>query len=215
MRRFGDAFLACVLHALGIALYTSTRLGSSWGFDMTYLTHWFVAATLVVVIVLAVTTAISQLMYASFCFRGQWIECGRVAPVEWTTALALVALVSMQLLLTIASLGIVSGYDGSLFGDHRSWTQTSFEWAGQHTVSFFFAAALVGGRYECQNPSIPRRLLRVVYFGVPGVLILGWIITMLASGQPIHYLETTDVTALGVATVAALVPWIVVGVVVC
>ena len=73
---------------------------------------------------------------------------GYVEWIEIATALLLVALVSMQLSLTVGSLALVSGYDGSRFDDHRTWSQTSFEWATQHCVSFFFAAALVGGRVE-------------------------------------------------------------------
>lgn len=208
---FGQSYIACFMHAGGIALYTALRLGSVFGFNLTYLTHYFVLATLLVVLLLAITTSVSILLYDSFCFHGSYIVW-----IEWTTALALVALVSMQLLLTISSLGILSGYDGQpMTEEGKTWRATAFQWCTQHSISFFFAAALVGGRYEVQTPNIPRWVLRVVYFASPAVLTVAWIITMLASRSGVPYFAMGDVASLVIATVAALVPWIVVGVVVC
>tara|TARA_B110001452_G_scaffold120849_1_gene100286 strand:- start:361 stop:2127 length:1767 start_codon:yes stop_codon:yes gene_type:complete len=207
---FGYTWLACALHAAGIMVYTIERLGSAFGFDLTYLTHWNVAATLLTTLLLSVTTGISQLLYSSFCSRERYVGW-----IEYVTACGLVALVSMQLSLTIGSLGIVSGYDGSRFGDGRGWRVTSFEWATQHCISFFFAAALVGGRYECQNPYIRRWILQTVWFSVPLLLVAGWIITMLAMDTTVPYGATGDILSLLLSALAALVPWIVVGTVVC
>lgn len=207
---FGDSWIACGLHAAGIVLYTAQRLGSPFGFDLTYLTHWNVAATLVATFVLTATTGTTQVLYSSCCSYGRFVHW-----VEVVTAVTLVALVSMQTALTIGSLGIVSGYDGSRIGDERSWRITSFEWATQHCVSFFFAAALVGGRYECQNPHIARWILRLVWFSVPVVLVVAWVVAMAAVQTSIPYAKTGDVLSLVFSTLAALVPWTVVGVVVC
>ena len=166
---YGESWLACGLHAGGIAVYTATRLGGPLGYDLAYLTHWFVAATLLVTVILAVTTGISLLLYNSWCSQGRYIEW-----IEVTTAILLVVLVSLQLLLTIASLSLGSGYDGARIGDGRTWRQTSFEWATQHNVSFFFAAALVGGRFETQNPTIGRGMLRAAWFSIPVLLVALW-----------------------------------------
>lgn len=111
-------------------------------------------------------TADSFGIYSSWCSKGRYIEW-----IETATALLLVALVSMQLILTVASLSLGAGYDGAQVQDARTWRQTSFEWASQHCISFFFAAALVGGRFETQNPAISRWLLRVFWFGVPALLV--------------------------------------------
>ena len=121
----------------------------------------------------------------------------------------------MQLSLTIGSLALVSGYDGSRFSDDRSWSQTSLEWATQHCVSFFFAAALVGGRYEVQNPCISRWLLRAVWFGVPLLLLGCWVVAMASTESTVPYFATGEPAPIIIAAFAALVPWIVVGVVVC
>ena len=208
---FGTAWVACGLHAAGIIVYTVSRLGSSFGYDLTYLTHWYVAATLIAVLVLAVTTGLSQLLYNSWCSQGRYVNW-----IELTTAGTLVALVSMQLSLTVASLGIVSGYDGAQIDvGGRSWRTTSLEWSTQHCVSFFFSAALIGGRFECQTPSIKRWVLQLIWFAVPSVLVLGWIVAMAVASSGLPYDQTGDLTALILSGVAAFVPWMVVGWVVC
>lgn len=207
---FGDTWIACGLHAAGIMVYTVQRLGSPFGFDLAFLTHWNVAATLILTFVLATTTGITQLLYASICSRDRFVYW-----VEVVTACALVALVSVQLSLTMASLGIVSGYEGSRFGDGRTWRVTSFEWATQHCVSFFFAAALVGGRYECQNPHISRWVLQLIWFAVPIALCIAWICTMAALQTSLPYAATGDILSLLLSTLATVVPWVIVGVVVC
>jgi len=207
---FGDSWIACGLHAAGITVYTIERLGSPFGFDLAYLTHWNVAATLVVTLLLAVTTGVTQFLYSSCCSRGRfatWVETG--------TACGLVALVSMQLSLTIGALGIVSGYDGSRFGDGLSWRATSFQWATQHCISFFFAAALVGGRYECQYPYIERWILQLIWFSVPVGLVVAWICAMAAVQTTVPYTQTGNVLSLSLSALAAVVPWTVVGVIVC
>lgn len=207
---FGDTWFACALHAAGIAVYTADRVGSGRGVDPTYLTHWCMVTTLVITLVLAVTTGISQLLYASFCAKKQY-----VCWVEDLTAGLLVALVSLQLLLTVGSLGLVSGYDGSMFTDGRAWTVTSFEWATQHCISFFFTAALIGSRYECQSPYIPRCVLQTIWFAVPLLLIAAWTGAILVLQQDVPYGKTGDWPSLLLAAFAALVPWIVIGIVVC
>ena len=207
---FGETWIGCAVHAAGIATYTAKRLGGPFGYDLAYLTHWYVAATLLVVVLLGASTAVSQLLWSSWCSRRGYVEW-----IEVATALLLVALVSMQLSLTVGSLALVSGYDGSRFDDHRTWSQTSFEWATQHCVSFFFAAALVGGRYEVQNPCIARWLLRAVWFGVPLLLLACWVLAMAFSQSTVPYFATGEPVPIVIAAFAALVPWIVVGVVVC
>lgn len=207
---FGESWIACGLHAGGIAVYTASRLGGPLGYDLAYLTHWFVATTLLITVLLALTTGISELLYNSWCSKGRYIQW-----IETATALLLVALVSMQLLLTISSLSLGAGYDGSRVADARTWRQTSFEWASQHCISFFFAAALVGGRFETQNPSITRWLLRLFWFGVPTLLVTLWLGTLVFFQDDIPYMRMGEPVPIAIATFGAAVPWVVVGVVLC
>lgn len=207
---YGESWLACGLHAGGIAVYTATRLGGPLGYDLAYLTHWFVAVTLLITVILAATTGISLLLYSSWFSQGRYVEW-----IDTTTAILLVMLVSLQLLLTIASLSLGSGYDGARIGDGRTWRQTSFEWATQHNVSFFFAAALVGGRFETQNPIIGRGVLRTAWFSIPILLLALWVGTLIFFDSKIPYLAAGEPIPLAIGTFAATVPWVVVGVVLC
>jgi hypothetical protein len=207
---YGESWLACGLHVAGIVVYTATRLGGPIGYDLSYLTHWFVAATLLITVVLAVTTGVSALLYNSWVSKGRYIEW-----IDTTTAILLVALVSLQLLLSIASLSLGSGYDGARIGNGRTWRQTSFEWTTQHNISFFFAAALVGGRFETQNPTISRGILQTVWFSVPSLIVALWTGTLVFFESEMPYFTTGEPVPLAIATFAALVPWVVVGVVIC
>lgn len=207
---FGESWLACWLHAGGVGLYTAARLGSALGYDLSYLTHWCVAATLLITTVLGATTGTTELLYNSRFSKRRWVEW-----VETLTALLLVALASVQLLLTLASLSLGAGYDGSQIGDTRSWSQTSFEWALQHNISFFFAAALVGGRFELQNPAIARATLRTVWFGTPALLVALWVGALVLLGEAIPYTSAWEPVPIAIAVLGAAAPWATVGSVVC
>ena len=206
----GNTSIACALHTVGIALYTIHRAGSVFGYDLAYLTHWFVAGTLCVVAALTVTTLVSWALYASCCSQGKYIVW-----VDTLTALLMVALVSMQLFLTIASLAIGSGYDGSLIADTPSWRVASINWCTQHSVSFFFSAALVGGRFEMHNGEVSRWTLRAIWFAVPITLGVCWFLYLLFASTQVPYTATGDTLSFGVAVAAAAAPWIVSGTVVC
>jgi len=206
---YSSTWIACALHAAGMLVYTVGRLGDPFGFDLTFLTHWYVAATLLLTLVLGVTTFISWLLYASWCSTGRYIPW-----LENATALLIVALVSIQLFLTIASLAIISGYDGSMM-DTVSWRSASLRWVTQHSLGFFFSAALVGGRFECHNGHIAKWLLRLVWFAVPTALTACWAFTLFARASFIPYGTTGDVTSIVIATLAALLPWGIAGVVMC
>jgi hypothetical protein len=207
---FGNTWIACALHTVGIALYTAGRVGSVWGFDLAYLTHWFVACTLLVVAALTVTTLVSWALYASCCSQGKYIVW-----LDTLTALLMIALVSMQLFLVIASLAIGSGYDGALIADTPSWRISSINWCTQHSISFFFSAALVGGRFEMHNGEVGRFTLRIVWFAVPVLLGICWFLTLMFQSASVPYTATGDTISLGIAFAAAAVPWIVSGTVVC
>ena len=207
---FGSTFIACALHTIGIATYAVGRLGSVVGFDLTYLTHWFVAATLLVVASLTVTTFVSWMLYSSPCSRGRYIIW-----LDNLTALLVVALVSMQLFLVIASLGIGSGYDGGLVADTTSWRTAALQWCTQHSISFFFSAALVGGRFETHNDGLSRLALRIAWFSFPLVLAACWVVTIIVGSAVVPYGAVGDTTSISIAFLAAAAPWTITGWVVC
>jgi hypothetical protein len=55
----------------------------------------------------------------------------------------------------------------------------------------------------------------LVWFAVPIVLASCWAFALLASGSFVPYGTTGDVTSIVIATLAALLPWGIAGVVMC
>lgn len=219
---FGTSWIATGVHSAGLLLHVVDKTGSAFGFDLAYLTHWSILVTLLLLLVLTVTMAIAQLLYASWCSNDRFIECNDV-----TTALGLVALVSIQLLLTLSSLGVAASFGGSnVVLGAQSWPAFGMQWSSQHTLSFFFAAALAGARYEPQHPWLARegadcdprprswlgpKALRATWILVPLLTVLAWLIAMAAIEQEMPYAQMADISALAVACIGGLVPWAIVG----
>ena len=177
---------------------------------MTYVTHWSVAVSVVLIALLACTTGISSFLYDSMCSHNRF-----VVPVEAVTAIVLVALTSLQLLLTLSTLALVSAYDGSIFTAEQGWRAYGLEWIVQHCLTFFFAAALVGGRFECFVPAMPKWALRLTWFLTPALVLVSWAITLLTSKSSSPYDAFTSLPPLLLGVVAALVPWGVLGFALC
>ena len=206
---WGNSSLACAVHLSGQLIYTSAKLGSPFSYDLKYFTHWCLAATAVLLFLLAITTGVSRLFYLSCFSRGNFVEW-----IETTTAVCLIFVTSTQLLLTLLTLGLASGVDGALDDDYRSWAVYGLDFSCQHTISFFFCAALVGGRFEFHEQYIRSVVLKIVWFSGPLGLLLGWGLTALTtSGEP--YSAMADFVVVLSCSLAAFVPWVIIGAVVC
>tara|TARA_B110000858_G_scaffold198454_1_gene265226 strand:- start:4072 stop:5826 length:1755 start_codon:yes stop_codon:yes gene_type:complete len=202
---YSSTWISCALHATGMLMYTVGRLGSPLGFDLSFLTHWFVMATIVITVCLALTTLVSWLLYSSCVSTGRYI-----AWIENSTAILVVALVSIQLFLTISSLAILGGYDGSMM-ESKSWRSASLQWATQHSLGFFFSAALVGGRFECHSGRVDKYWMQATWFSLPAILTVLWLINVYSTSAFIPYGTTGDVSSIIIATLAALLPWVLSG----
>ena len=211
---FSWAPVACLLHFAGFSIYVINRLGSVWGFDLRMLTHVIMAISLFLIFSLAVTTALSFVLNLSMC---SWRSCNSPrAVIEDISAVLLTVFVSLQLFLVNASLSLVSAYDGSALEDAKEWRHAAITNCVQHTLSFFFAAALVGGRFEPFNENINTLFLRIAWFGVPIAAFVSWgVILLVRSSDALPYVSTGDPAALAIALLAAVAPWISAGVVVC
>ena len=204
---FGTSSLATAVHLSGLVIHVIDKTGSVFGFDLSYLTHWSVLVTALLLLVLTVTMAIAQFLYASTCHRGGWVNI-----VDITTAVCLVGLVSVQLLLTLSSLGITASFGGSnVVLGAQSWPAFGMQWSSQHCLSFFFAAALTGARYEPQHPHIGSKALRSVWFALPSAIVLVWMIIITAGQNGMPYTQVADFSALAVACTGGIVPWTVIG----
>lgn len=204
---FGTSSLATAVHLAGLVIHVIDKTGSVFGFDLSYLTHWSVLVTTLLLLVLTVTMTIAQFLYASTCHRGGWVDL-----VDITTALCLVGLVSVQLLLTLSSLGITASFGGSnVVLGAQSWPAFGMQWSSQHCLTFFFAAALTGARYEPQHPHIGSKALRSVWFALPTLIVVIWIPIVLTAQHGMPYTQVADLSALAVACIGGLVPWGIVG----
>ena len=207
---WGSTALACVLHAVGLTLYSTRRLESPFGFDTSYFTHASNAVSLALFYLLATTTSIASLLYSSFLSQKRWVGW-----IDLLTAAALVSVTSIQMLLTLATLGAVAGFDGAAMeSDDETWAEYATRWSIQHSISFFFAAALVGSRYEHHVSDLSTWWMRGLWAAGPVVCLLLWIVGMAAAeGSPYEGMTDTAVTVLGV--LCSLVPWGFVGFVLC
>ena len=205
--------VACALSIAGNLLYMGERVDGPVGYDFDYFTHWCLLATLVLTALLCITTGISRVLYL--------FKPPLTSPVvETITGIALSAALSIQFALTLATLGLIVGFDGSYVTSEESWRKSGFEFTVQHSLSFFFLAAVFGSRYELGDPLIaigtpaipvPTSYRRWAWFSTPILLGIGWAIRLLAVGVGSPYDGFTGLAALGVAWVAAFVPWVVVG----
>lgn len=209
---WSNTTLACLLHAVGLSLYAYRRLDNPFEFDTSFFTYTTMAITLGIVFALSITTLIAHLLYASCCSRKRWIEW-----VDFLTATLIVALVSVQLILTLATLGAVAGFEGAPIlvdaSGHENWNTYGLDWVVSHSISFFFAAALAGSRYEHNLTSMSWWWLRAAWFAPVVATTILWATSVAGTTNPYDGQTNFSVTILG--TLCALVPWTLIGLVVC
>jgi hypothetical protein len=175
--------IACALHAGGEAIYIYTRVALHGGYDWSYFTHHSLLATMVLTATVGVLSTFSYGLY-SVGRRRLYSE-----PVEIVNSVALTALVSIQTFLTLATLGMAAGFTGVYYEDGKgSWRISGFEFSVQHSVSFFFCAALYGTRYE--HEALPATWRRAAWFAVPPLLGVSWLLVISladSDGSPYHH----------------------------
>ena len=195
---------------------------------MTYFTHWCLAASGVLVALLAVSTSVT---WVAYCFGVPCVSGGgsgtpqeppgwRLGGVEMATACLSVALFSVQLGLTLSTLSLFAAYDGSLVASENGWREAGFEFSLQHSISFFFAAAMYGSRFELAErcgthkkdvDRLPAWARRLCYYAPPVIMLLCWLATVASSAEGSPYDKSTSPAPFAVGIAASVVPWIVTG----
>ena len=197
---------SCGIHAAGQIIYIWTRVELHGGYNWAYFTHHSLLATVALTVVCGVLSLFSYGLY-SLGRRRLYSE-----PVEVANTLLLTMLVSVQLFLTLGTLGMSAGYTGIFYTDDKgSWRVTGYEFTVQHCVSFFFVACLYGTRYEHDLLSTTWR--RAAWFAVPPLLGMSWLIVIsvqASGGSPYHHY--VDAASFLVGVSAAAVSWAGVGV---
>ena len=202
---FGWSITACTLHLAGQVIYVVTRITSPYGFLWTYFTHHSIIGTLVLT---ALTLLCCSSSYALYNFGGARLYAESV---EWLNGIFLTALVSVQLFLTIGTMTMSSGYTGIRYEDDKgSWRLSGYEFSVQHSISFFFCAALYATRWEHAMLTATQR--RVAWFALPPLLGMTWLmcITILShEGSP--YNQWVDLGSFFVGMTSAVISWFGVG----
>lgn len=214
---FVSSLVGCALFVVGNGAYIDSRLGGPLSFDLTYFTHWSLLASTLLATLLLATTAISWVAYAFDCsFKPGRM---RLSFVEIATAALTIMLVSVQLALTLMTLSLFAAFDGTLVASEKSFREVGFEYTLQHSISFFFAAALYASRFEIayrdggqdDKERLSRTVRRICYYSPPPVLGACWLVTLLISGDSSPYEGGTSFLHFIVGVVAASVPWLVCG----
>jgi hypothetical protein len=206
---YGDTSLACFAHAAGLYIYFGDKATKENIFNPVYLTHWVMHYTAAVVAILGISVGISKVLWR--CGGGKRYVHG----VESFSAALMITLASVQLIVVLATTGLQSGYDGALIVMERSNRYQGMEWSIQHFISFFFTAAIVGGRFEHCEPHIDPAHQRMLWYIPTIVLGLIWFVCTAASSNGISYDAVTDLWSLFLVVLGAFVPWVITGYVVC
>ena len=168
-----------------------------------------VFTSMALLVVLTVSTGIT-----AFFFMVSKKDSRTYVPIaEKISAVVMIMLASLQLVLILCTLGMCSGYDGTAIGDSGTWRMQGFQWSLQHYLSFFFVAAVVGGRFEPQDPQLKKSILWWAWYAPPIILGFLWFFSTLASGEGNPYPAHIAIVIIG--AISAVVPWIVTGVSIC
>ena len=198
---------ACLLHFGGQLAYVLSRVTSDVGYTLTYFTHWSLGASFLLVLAIGLLLAFTTFLYT---FREQKMYS---EPVEMAISVMSTMLVSTQFFLTLATLGMTSGYTGTYYENGQTtWRVAGSLFTVQHSVSFFFAAALFASRYE--HGVLKRWQLRAAWFCLPPVLGAAWLIcvAVLTKTHTDPYRAWVDVPSFVIGASAAFVSWVGVGV---
>jgi hypothetical protein len=209
---FGATFVACALNVAGNLLYMDQRLLGLWGFDLNYFTHWSLMVTTVLVGLLGLNTLVQRIvyMYERGIVTFDDGDSEFIAPI---TGVLTVSVLSIQFALTLLTLALIAGYDGALVTSETSWRTAGYEYTVQHSLTFFFTAAVYGSRYETGDlQGISTRLRRIAWYVTPLLVAIAWGVTLLARGKGSPYTEADETWGLLTGIVSAVVPWLVTGI---
>ena len=192
---------SCVLHIAGQAIYVFTRFDGENGFTMLYFTHHSIVATLFLTIFVFLTSSSSYFLYT---FRDARLYSEIL---ERMTGVFLTMLLSVQLFLTISTMGMSSGYTGIRYNDDKgSYRVSGYEFSVQHSISFFFAAALYATRYEPSMLSARER--RFSWFLVPLLLGLTWAVCIwMVTDEGSPYQEWVNLGSFLIGISSAVCSW--------
>jgi hypothetical protein len=209
---FGTTFVACVFNVAGNVLFMHQRPLGSWNLDLNYFTNWSLLVTVALVSIIGLSTLLQRVLYA---YDRAIITCDK-GDTEFTaniTGALTVALLSLQFALTLLTLSLLAGYDGALVTSFINWRTVGYEYTVQHSLTFFFSAAIYGSRYETGDLNgISSTLRKTMWYTTPLVVGAAWALTLVSQGNTHPYTQADESWGLFTGIVCAVVPWLVTGI---
>ena len=194
--------LACIVHGIGQGIYFYDRT-TRGNFSLLYYTNLSMILTIALIGLVGITTGITLGLYLI-------PERLYSTPVEKLTSFFLTSLLSIQLFLTLATLGMSSGATGAAYEGVTSWRNSGLEFAVQHQLSVFFSGAIYAVRFEHEGLSAAWRA--AAYFIPPFLVGIIWLITMQLEESDIVYTHWVDPGSFVIGVTAASISWLGLGV---
>ena len=120
------------------------------------------------------------------------------------------ALFSLQLFLLLSTTGMASGFSGAEYlSDGGNARRAGGDFTVQHTLTFFFAAALFATRFE--HAHVRTLFRRILYFTSVALPSITWAIVLATSQQTTPYTNYVDMTSFVIGVSSAACVWAVVG----
>lgn len=200
----GYSITACILHLTGQGIYVATRITSTYGFSLLFFTHHSILTTLALTVLILLCSMFS---YGLYNFGPRLYA----EPVERLNGMLLTALVSVQLFLTMGTMCMSSGYTGIKYNDGKgSWRVSGFEFSVQHSISFFFCAALYATRWE--HTMLTKMQRWIAWFVLPPLLGFTWLLCIsVLSHEGSPYNQYVDLGSFVIGTTSAGLSWAGVG----
>ena len=202
---FNFPILACAVHLSAQLIYVITRFTIYGYYSMDYFTHHSILATAGITAVLILFSLVSYFLYSFEDQRLYW------SSLEKLIGALMTALLSIQLFLTIGTAGMTSGYTGIYYESGKSsWRISGYEFSVQHSISFFFTAALFAVRFE--HNLLSKAWRRAAWFLPTFAVGVSWLICVnLLSHDGSPYEQFLDLGSFLIGMSASVVSWFGVG----
>jgi hypothetical protein len=196
-------FFACVLAASGLSLHLANRAINSV-ISWEYLTFHLIIASLAMIVIVGIASII---IYALYVFENLRLVFDAL---EKVISACTTALFSIQLFLLLTTTGMSSGFSGAEYlSDGGNARRAGGDFTVQHTLCFFFSAALFATRFE--HAHVRTLFRRILYYTSVALPSITWAIVLATSQQTTPYTSYVDTTSFFVGVSSAVVVWGVVG----
>lgn len=201
---FVATWLGGIFAVVGIVLYFNETIedGGWQNVDFTFFTNNATTTTVILLILISLVSFVESCLWAvPSRLTIRWLEV--------TNGVLIIALLSVQLILTILTLGLVASYSGAPMDTPESYLHSGYKFSVTHSVTFFVSVAVYGSRFETGDVDGVSLLTRRLAWYISPILVLcAWVTVLLVSNSPSPYGEHSEMSEMYLAAVASLLAWI-------